>query len=144
VQAFIPPAFLFATEVLDWRDRGGGGDGGTGGIDPKRQLPRGGARRCHAGGGEEIEDDEHVGVASPLAAALQCPAPLVYYIVFPHFPIFGLILFLDMFSALALLVADDPYRTYRVGSEALGRVTVDMYLHSPHPCTLEKSMKKKK
>ena len=86
VQAFIPPAFLFATDVLDWRDRGGGGDGGTGGIDPRRQLPRGGARRCHAGGGEEIEDDEHVGVASPLAAALQCQAPLVYFIVFPHFP----------------------------------------------------------
>ena len=84
-----------------------------------------------------------MGVASPLAAALQCQAPLVYYIVFLHFPIFGLMLFLCMFSALALLVADDPYHTYRVGSDAKGGVTVDMYLHSPHPCTLEKSMKKK-
>ena len=62
-------------------------------------------------GGEEWGG---VGVASPLAAALQCQAPLVYYIVFLHFPIFGLVLFLGMFSALALLVAGDPYHTYRV------------------------------
>jgi hypothetical protein len=52
-------------------------------------------------------------------------------------------LFLDMFSALALLVADDPHRTYRVESDATGGATVGTYLHSPHPCTLEKSMKKK-
>ena len=45
------------------------------------------------------------------------------------------ILVLGMFSALALLVADDPYHTYRVGADATGGVTVDMYLHSPHPCT---------
>jgi hypothetical protein len=38
-EAFIPPASLFATGVLEWRDRGGGGDDGTGATEPKRQLP---------------------------------------------------------------------------------------------------------
>ena len=36
-----------------------------------------------------------------------------------------------MFSALALLVADEPYHTYRVGSDATGGVTVDFLMFSP-------------